>query len=186
MNRATEAEHLRQGADLDALPRLMGMPPTQGVIRADPADFVVRESLAFELTGTGEHLYMLVRKTGQNTRWVARQLAQACGLPFRAIGFAGMKDRHAVTEQWFSLHLPGREDPEVDSIEIDGVEIVDCCRHSGKLRIGALAGNWFRIVIRELTGDREVLECRLGALRYAYVPNYFGAQRLCIGRYRRV
>ena len=173
----TEAERLKQGADLDSLPRLTGVPPTKGVIRSAPGDFTVRESLAFELTGTGEHLYLLVRKTGQNTRWVAKQLAHNIGLPFRAVGYAGLKDRHAVTEQWFSLHLPGRDDPSPDAFRIDGVEVLELRRHSGKLRIGALSGNRFRIVVRELSGDLHELERRLQVLRDTYVPNYFGAQR---------
>jgi tRNA pseudouridine13 synthase len=172
-----ERQLLRQGADLNALQRVFGDPPVTGRIRSEPADFIVRESLAFEPTGSGEHLYLLVRKTGQNTRWVARQLARAAGLPFRAVGFAGMKDRHAVTEQWFSLHLPGRDDPAADAFVIDGVEVLESRRHVGKLRIGALRGNYFRIVIRDLAGDIGEFEHRLSLLRDGRVPNYFGAQR---------
>jgi tRNA pseudouridine13 synthase len=159
------------------LPRVFGDPPAVGQIRSEPADFIVRESLAFELSGAGEHLYLLVRKTGQNTRWVARQLARVAGLPFRAVGFAGMKDRHAVTEQWFSLHLPGRDDPAADAFAIDGVEILEQRRHSAKLRIGALRGNSFQIVIRDLTGDIGEFEHRLSLICDGLVPNYFGAQR---------
>ena len=172
-----EHQLLRQGADLDGLPRVLGDPPAAGRIRSEPADFIVRESLAFEPTGSGEHLYLLVRKTGQNTRWVARQLARAAHLPFRAVGFAGMKDRHAVTEQWFSLHLPGRDDPAADAFAIDGVEVLEWRRHAGKLRIGALRGNHFRLVIRDLDGDLGEFEHRLDALRDGWAPNYFGAQR---------
>jgi len=174
---ATESHRLRRGADLDALPRVLGMPLTTGTIRNQPADFIVRESLAFTLTGTGEHLYLLVRKTGQNTRWVAKQLARILHLPYRAIGYAGMKDRHAITEQWFSLHLPGRADPDIAAMAIDGVEVLEQHRHSAKLRIGALRGNRFQIVIRELDGDLDEFERRLGTLRDGPVPNYFGAQR---------
>jgi len=177
MQPTEEFRRLRQGADLDTLPRVMGVPPVSGRLRSEPADFIVRESLAFELTGTGEHLYLLVRKTDQNTRWVARQLARAAHLPFRAVGFAGMKDRHAVAEQWFSLHLPGRDDPDVDTFTIDGVDVLESRRHSGKLRIGALRGNRFRIVIRDLAGDLGEFEHRLARLRDGSVPNYFGAQR---------
>jgi Uncharacterized conserved protein len=99
------------------------------------------------------------------------------GLPMRAVGYAGMKDRRAVTEQWFSVHLPGRADPDVDGLGIYGVEVLRARRHSGKLRIGALRGNRFRIVIRALGGDVTALERRLTAVRDGLVPNYFGAQR---------
>lgn len=146
-------------------------------MRAEPADFTVREMLAFDLTGAGEHLYLLVRKTGQNTRWVAQQLARSFGLPARSVGYAGMKDRRAVTEQWFSVHLPGRADPDTGNLGIDGVEVLRTRRHAGKLRIGALRGNRFRIVIRSLGGDLDGLERRLVAVRDGLVPNYFGAQR---------
>ncbi len=172
-----ERVRLARGAAFDTLPTLHGTPVTTGSIRVEPADFIVRESLAFELTGTGEHLYLLVRKTGQNTRWVAQRLARVLGLPMRAVGYAGMKDRRAVTEQWFSVHLPGRADPDVDGLDIDGVEVLRAQRHSGKLRIGALRGNWFRIVIRALGGDVAALERRLTTVRDGLVPNYFGAQR---------
>ncbi len=177
MNQLTEMQRLRQGADLDTLPRMMGVPATTGILRAEPADFMVREALAFDLTGAGEHMYLLVRKTGQNTRWVAKQLARALDLPFRAVGFAGMKDRHAVTEQWFSLHLPGRADPDLVALAIDGVEVLEQHRHLGKLRVGALRGNEFRLVIRDLDGDLSDFERRLKALRDGFVPNYFGSQR---------
>jgi len=174
---AGERARLARGAAFDALPTLHGPPAMTGIIRAEPADFIVRESLAFELTGAGEHLYLLVRKTGQNTRWVAQRLARVLGLPMRAVGYAGMKDRRAVTEQWFSVHLPGRADPDVEAFGIDGVEVLRTRRHSGKLRIGALSGNRFRIVIRALGGDVTALERRLASVRDGLVPNYFGAQR---------
>ncbi|MAF84376.1 MAG: tRNA pseudouridine(13) synthase TruD [Gammaproteobacteria bacterium] len=177
MNCSDEALRLRRGADLNALPRIMGLPVTTGIIRTEPADFIVRESLAFELTGAGEHLYLLVRKTGQNTRWVAKQLAQTINLSYRAVGYAGLKDRHAITEQWFSLHLPGCEDPDPEVFAIDGVEVLEQRRHVGKLRVGALRGNQFRIVIRNLDGDCVELERRLSVLRDGLLPNYFGAQR---------
>ena len=177
MNCSDELVRLRQGADLDRLPRLMGLPVTTGIIRAKPTDFLVRESLAFELAGVGEHLYLLVRKTGQNTRWVAKQLAQSLNLPYRAVGYAGLKDRHAVTEQWFSLHLPGCKDPDPEVFAIDGVEVLAQHRHTGKLRVGALRGNQFRIVIRNLEGDCGELARRLSELRDGLLPNYFAAQR---------
>ncbi|MFW2404078.1 MAG: tRNA pseudouridine(13) synthase TruD [Gammaproteobacteria bacterium] len=174
---AEERERLQQGADLAALARAFGPPPVRGALRSRPTDFLVDEELAFPLKGEGEHLYLRLRKTGQNTRWVGKQLARRLGLPPKAIGFAGLKDRHAVTSQWFSVHLPGRTDPAPDDVTIDGVELIEAVRHTAKLRTGALSGNRFRILIRDLTGDREALSERLVALRSQPVPNYFGAQR---------
>lgn len=172
-----ERERLRRGADVGLWPRAFGPPPVTGIIRRRPEDFIVEEELSFPLSGAGEHLYLRIRKTGQNTRWVARQLAGALALPHKAIGFAGLKDRHAVTSQWFSVHLPGRPDPDPAGWAIDGVEVVEAVRHSGKLRTGALSGNRFRLVIRDVAGDRAALAERLELLRTRAVPNYFGPQR---------
>jgi tRNA pseudouridine13 synthase len=163
--------------DFRDLPHAWGRPAFQGVLRSTPSDFIVTEELPFELSGTGEHLYLRVLKTGQNTRWVAKQLARNLNLKYRAVGYAGLKDRHAVAEQWFSLHLPGRPDPEPDAIAIEGIELIETRRHTAKLRIGALAGNGFQITVRQLQGEWADCERRLERLRLAAVPNYFGAQR---------
>lgn len=168
---------LGQGADPAAWPRAFGMPPVTGMLRRHPEDFTVDERLPFALSGVGEHLYLRIRKTGQNTRWVARQLARQLDLPVKAVGFAGLKDRHAVTSQWFSVHLPGRPDPDPASWSIQGTEVIEAIRHSAKLRTGALSGNRFRLLIRDLVGDIEALGARCNRLRSAVVPNFFGAQR---------
>ena len=177
MNAAAETARLRTGADFATLPYRLGTPSCYGTIRTRPEDFIVVERLAFELAGAGEHLYLHVRKTGQNTRWVAQQLAQQLGLSPRSVGYAGMKDRHAVAEQWFSVHLPGLPDPDVSALGIEGVEVLATRRHAGKLRIGALTGNDFRLVVRDLDGDRDTLPNRLASIERSAVPNYFGPQR---------
>ncbi|MFQ5635718.1 MAG: tRNA pseudouridine(13) synthase TruD [Gammaproteobacteria bacterium] len=174
---AEERQRLGRGADVRSLPRAAGAPDATGIMRRRPEDFIVDETLPFRLSGEGEHLYLRIRKTGQNTRWVARQIAGRLGLPPKTIGFAGLKDRHAVATQWFSVHLPGRPDPDPAMLETHGIRIVEASRHTGKLRTGAVAGNRFRVVIRDLAGNREALSRRLVALRSHAVPNYFGAQR---------
>lgn len=146
-------------------------------MRGEPDDFIVDEQLPFRPSGDGEHLYLRIRKSGQNTRWVARELAHRLGLPPRAVGFAGLKDRRAVASQWFSVHLPGRPDPDPGKLAGDGFRVLESTRHTAKLRTGVLAGNRFRIVIRRLSGDRSALSARLASLRSEPVPNYFGAQR---------
>ena len=172
-----QRDMLACGANLDALPRVFGHPATSGVIRCDPADFIVSEILPFPLSGAGEHQYLKIKKAGQNTQWVARQLAKHFHLPFRSVGYAGLKDRHAITEQWFSLHLAGKPDPDLSEIQIEGVEIVDSSRHSRKLRRGMLEGNRFRITLKNLSGDLDDLRTRLNKLKFSSIPNYFGAQR---------
>ncbi|MFN7552163.1 MAG: tRNA pseudouridine(13) synthase TruD, partial [Pseudomonadota bacterium] len=134
------------------LPFAFGGPPLAGVLRSTPEDFEVEEDLGFEPSGAGEHLMLWVEKRGANTEWVARQLARVAGIAPVGVGFAGLKDRHAVTRQWFSLHLPGREAPDFAAAAIEGVRGLDARRHARKLPRGALAGNRFRIVLRELRG----------------------------------
>ena len=93
-------------------PYVYGQPSGQGKIRCQPEDFVVTENLAFEPSGTGEHAFLQITKTGENTDYVARQLARFAKVRQHDVGFAGLKDRHAVTTQWFSVWLPGKADPD--------------------------------------------------------------------------
>lgn len=154
-----------------------GRPPiTRAVLRLQPEDFQVTEQMPFVLDGHGEHLWLKVRKRGLNTDQVAKLLARIAGIQRRDVGYAGMKDRHAITVQWFSLLLPGRGDPDWQDLP-EGVEIVEATRHTRKLKTGALAGNCFELVLRDCSGDRDALAARIEAIRREGVPNYFGEQR---------
>jgi tRNA pseudouridine13 synthase len=154
-----------------------GVPPLGGRIRAVPEDFQVFEELGFTATGSGEHVLLRVRKRAVNTEWVARQLGAFAGVPKAAVSYAGLKDRHAVAEQWFSVHLPGRSEPDWSLCGGEDFTVREHHRHARKLRIGALKGNVFRIVIRELQGESGALAERLRRIEQTGVPNYFGAQR---------
>lgn len=160
-----------------SLPYAFGGPAGAGRLRVEPEDFVVRELPICEPDGAGEHVWLWVRKRNANTEWVARQLARAAGATPRDVSFAGLKDRRAVTEQWFSVQLPGKADPDWAAARIDGVEILRAARHSRKLKRGALRGNAFEIRIRDVTGAREVLDARLHDIARRGMPNYFGEQR---------
>lgn len=160
-----------------SLPYAYGGPAGAGRLRVEPEDFVVREMPICEPDGAGEHVWLWVRKRNANTEWVARQLARLAGVTPREVSFAGLKDRHAVTEQWFSVQLPGKADPDWAAARIEGVEIVRAERHSRKLKRGALRGNAFAIRIREFTGAHAELEARLDAIARRGIPNYFGEQR---------
>jgi len=160
---------------LPDLPYAHGAPGCSGVLRTVPEDFIVEEDLGFAPEGAGEHLFVQVRKRGANTAWVAGWLAKAAGVRERDIGFAGMKDRQALTTQWFSLPL-GRQ-PEPAWPQHSDIEILQTARHGRKLRRGALAGNRFVITVRQVTGDSAALAARAEAIRARGVPNYFGEQR---------
>ena len=161
-------------------PRAHGKPVTTGLIRCLPEDFQVEEIPGYEITGAGEHSLLLVRKKGANTTWVADQIARFAGVRQVDVGFAGRKDRDAITTQWFSCWLPGRPDPDWRKLGLEGVEILESVRHNRKLKTGALRANRFRIVVRGLCledGIRAGLQDRLEQIKSRGVPNYFGAQR---------
>jgi len=158
-------------------PRVYGGPAGRGKIRTVPEDFIVDEHLSFEPAGTGEHVFLRVEKKDENTEYVARQLARFADVRQRDVGYAGLKDRHAVTTQWFSVWLPGRDDPDWAQFESDNVKVLEAVRHARKLKRGALSGNSFRIVVREWQGDREKTVARLESIKADGIANYFGPQR---------
>ncbi len=162
---------------MPSLPRAFGATDARGVIRADPADFFVEEIPPCEPDGEGEHVLLKIEKCGENTEWVARQLARLAAVPARDVSYAGLKDRHAVTRQWFSVRLAGRAEPEWRGLASETLKILETARHRRKLRRGALRGNRFIIRVRELTGERERLESRLRRIQQQGIPNYFGEQR---------
>ncbi len=168
---------MRDYPDFAALPHAYGQLHARGRLRATPEDFQVREEMDFAPDGAGEHVWLWVRKRGANTDWVARQLARRAGVPPGAVSYAGLKDRHAVTEQWFSVHLPGKADPDWSAGPGSDFAVLEATRHSRKLRRGALRGNAFRIVVRELGGDPAELAARFERIAATGVPNYFGEQR---------
>jgi tRNA pseudouridine13 synthase len=157
--------------------RAHGAPVLSARIRATPDDFLVEELPAFEPTGSGEHLLLTVEKRGMNTAFAARRLAAWAGVEESAIGIAGMKDRHAVTRQRFSVWLPKKVAPEIAALESDDLRVIDHAWHARKLPRGALAGNRFALVLRDVAGDAGGIETRLQALARDGVPNYFGEQR---------
>jgi len=159
------------------LPFAHGGPVARGRIKLDPEDFVVEEILGFEPLGEGEHVFLQIEKRGENTDYLARRLAKYAGLPKQAVSYAGLKDRHGRTTQWFSVHIPGKREVDWNGFVSDTVTVLAAIRHNRKLKKGTLQGNRFEITVRDLEGDRDALEQRLQTIRAAGVPNYFGPQR---------
>ena len=170
-------------APVEGLPRAHGDAVLAACIRTVPEDFVVEEIDAFAASGSGEHLLLTVEKRGMNTAFAARHIAQWAGVPESAIGYAGLKDRHALTRQRFSVHLPKKLAPRIDALDAEepgpgqALRVLDSVWHSRKLPRGALAGNRFTLVLRDVQGDAAAIEARLRAIAARGVPNYFGEQR---------
>ena len=163
--------------DSEFLPHAYGPPPLRGVLRRAPEDFQVDEELDFAPSGEGEHVLVRVRKRGMNTADVARLLARHAGVPAREVSYAGLKDRHAVSTQWFSVSLPGKAEPDWSQLDNEQIAVIAAERHCRKLRRGALARNHFIVVMRELRGDLGSLPERLRCIEAKGIPNYFGEQR---------
>jgi len=163
--------------DIPDWPYSLGKPETSGVIRSRPEDFMVDEIPRVTPSGEGGHLWLWVEKRSANTDWVAGQLAKVGGCRHRDVGYAGLKDRHAVTRQWFSVPVPKAGLEVFCDAGIDGVEVLESRLHHRKLKRGTLDGNRFRLVIRGLDRDAADLTQRLERVRAQGVPNYFGPQR---------
>lgn len=153
-------------------------PPLAGTFRATPEDFVVEEVLGFAPEGEGEHLWLWIEKRELTTLEVSRHLARACAVPERAVGYSGMKDRVAITRQWFSVHLPGQPAPGdlVETLQASGVKVLEQARHPRKLKRGVHRANHFKLRISGAAVN-ATLEARWAWLCRHGVPNLFGAQR---------
>ncbi|MGQ0287416.1 tRNA pseudouridine(13) synthase TruD [Pasteurellaceae bacterium 22721_9_1] len=155
---------------------LQTAPKQTALLKAEFADFIVKEDLGYEMSGDGEFVAVKVRKTNANTLFVGEKLAQFCGISARNMGYAGLKDRHAITEQWFCLQMPGKPTPDFSQFQLEGVEILAVTRHHRKIRTGSLAGNYFEILLRDVE-ETDELKVRLKNLQFLGFPNYFTEQR---------
>ena len=153
------------------------LPVVTGRIKRHAEDFRVEEILGYELDGAGSHVWLKIQKQNANTEWVARRISKFAAVRPGDVGFAGLKDRVAVTSQWFSVDLAGRRQPDWVAFNSKELEILEVARHSRKLRRRAFSANRFTIIVRDLHGDVDSVELRLQQLSVQGVPNYFGEQR---------
>ena len=192
-------EHASKFLPVSSYPHAYGRPDATAVIRSQPEDFQVEEQLGFQPEGEGEHHFLYLQKRNTNTEWLAKRLARFCGVPPRDVSYAGLKDRNAVTSQWFSIRIPGTDTPDWSELESDDLKLLQATRHRRKLRRGALAQNRFKIRLRNIRGrshsekpyqfgptsDSNMtptpyvndIEKRLKMISAQGVPNYYGEQR---------
>ncbi|GAB2896095.1 tRNA pseudouridine(13) synthase TruD [Microbulbifer echini] len=160
-------------------PYALGGAPVTADFRTEAEDFVVDELAFPEPAEGGEHIYLLIKKRGANTAWVAKQLSKLAGVRPLDVSYFGLKDRHAVTTQWFSVWLGQKPEADWSQINSDEISLLQAFRGARKLRRGEHAGNRFKIRLRNVSGDREAAEGVLERIGNG-IPNYFGEQRFGI------
>lgn len=161
---------------IECLPYLTANHPgVGGKIKENPADFIVEEIPAYDLSGTGEHLYLWLEKTDMGAEFFSRQISKRLNVHPGDVGIAGIKDRRAVTRQWVSVPAKVAE-PNLPQLEGDGIKVLNVTKHNNKLRSGHLKGNRFEILVRD--ADRAVpVEPMLELIQKNGMPNYYGSQR---------
>ncbi|KZX59155.1 hypothetical protein A3709_16530 [Halioglobus sp. HI00S01] len=161
-----------------ARPRAHGDAVAQALFKARPEDFFVDEELGFEPGGEGEHVFLHLEKRLLNTADLAQRISSLSGIHPRDISYSGMKDRQGVTRQWFSVRMAGKAEPDWQLLSEEGaVTVLAVTRHQRKLKRGVHKANRFRIVLRDLEGDRDAIDQRLHRIQTEGTPNYFGEQR---------
>ena len=199
---ATESTALNFAAitDTSKLPQPLPAPLKQATYKTSATDFVVNEMLPMTFTGEGEHLWLHIQKMGMNTAYLAKLLSEWADIPLRDVGYSGLKDRHALTTQWFSLRIPKKQLPPTDFAPTDlgdneTVQLLAQHWHYKKLNRGAHRANQFIITLRELQFETDIssvetqpiaqkqaeqqalIEQHLQTMSKNGVPNYFGPQR---------
>ncbi len=154
---------------------LLGTPVSKADYKTHAEDFAVDEVLDIPFTGEGEHVCLNIIKRFENTQFIAKQIAKLAGCPVKNVSYAGLKDRNAVTSQWFSVPVAIKKDVDFSALNSDTVFVKEQVRHNRKLRTGCHKGNRFDIKLRNVTDLTDIL-CRINALKKG-VPNYFGPQR---------
>ncbi len=149
----------------------------RGSLKQHNQDFRVIELPLALPSGEGEHIWLQVKKNGANTAYVAQCLADYANVKVMDVGYAGLKDRYAITQQWFSVYFPIGETPDFLQLTHDEFTVLSQHRHVKKCRRGDLLGNQFEIVLRDVKGEQARIEANLLQIQQHGAPNYFGPQR---------
>jgi len=153
-----------------------GAAEISGVIKTSAADFLVDEILGFEPSGEGEHLFLKIEKTGLSTHELIDQIALDFNIKPRDVGYSGLKDKHAITRQWLSLHLAGQMQ-SMKIPETSAYKILAQGWHARKLKPGSHRSNRFEVLIREVHTFDETTQQQIASIREKGMANYFGQQR---------
>lgn len=164
------------------LPYALGKPLLSADLKQQPNDFFVEEVLGFLPEGEGEHVFLWIEKKGMNTQQVVDNIARLAAVRANKVSYSGMKDRQAVTRQWFSVHLPGKQVFDWQALNSDNISVLKVERHLRKLRRGVHKANRFVITLKHLQASDiecalEDLKSRIELIQQRGFPNYFGEQR---------
>lgn len=180
MTSETNPTPAAQQPSASALPEWPKAYPDTGalaLLKQQNDDFRVDEIPQALPCGDGEHVWLHIEKNGANTAWIAKKLAELAGVKEMDVGYAGLKDRHAITRQWFSIYLPRVQAPDFSVLNDSEMTVLSQSRHSKKLRRGDLLGNRFTLLLRNVRGDQDAISANLEQIKTLGVPNYFGEQR---------
>ena len=146
------------------------------VFNSSARDFTVEEIPLYEFTGEGEHLVLHVRKKDMTTWEMLDTISNHVGIRRRDMGYAGLKDKHAMTLQYISIMAIHEE--KLKAFTHDKIKILSTVRHNNKIRVGHLKGNRFNIRLKKVLGvQKDKLDSVLKWIKKNGVPNYFGNQR---------
>ncbi|MFK5892840.1 MAG: tRNA pseudouridine(13) synthase TruD, partial [Pseudomonadota bacterium] len=157
------------------------IPSSKAVLKQQPDDFIVKEQLSFLPEGSGTHAFLWIEKKSLNTLDVINVLAKFADIEAKHIGYAGLKDKQAITSQWFSINLEGLTEPDWKQFSHINITIKTVTYHRKKLKIGSITSNEFTILLRNIQPYQpDVIEQRLNQMIKYGIPNYFGPQRFGI------
>jgi tRNA pseudouridine13 synthase len=147
-----------------------------GRLKSQASDFKVAEDLGFEPAGEGEHLFLLIEKSMMTTHELIERVGDDFSIKPRDIGYCGLKDKRAVTQQWLSLYLPGQMN-SLKLPDISAYRLLDHKWHNKKLRPGTHRSNYFEVILRDVASLPESTLQQLDMIRDQGMANYFGEQR---------
>ena len=150
--------------------------PIDFYFKQSPQTFIVEEVPLYPFSGEGEHLILKIRKKGLTTWQMLQILSEQLGVKIRDIGYAGLKDKNALTYQYVSI--PRKYEEKLKYLSHPDIKIVEKSYHNNKIRLGHLKGNRFFIVLKKVTPlNAKKIDEVLKKIKELGIPNYFGYQR---------
>jgi len=161
------------------LQRYLNHSKVDAYFKHSPDDFIVTEIPLYEFSGEGEHMVLKVRKKNLATWDMLEILADTIGCKVRDIGYAGLKDKNALTIQYISIHKDYKE--QIEKFDHPQIKILETVYHNNKIKMGHLKGNKFFVRIKRVNElDKRKLESALQQIVTYGMANYFGFQRFGI------